>query len=46
MKVECACGWEVEGDEEDVVAETKQHGTDVHNMAVTREQVLAMTVDD
>jgi len=46
MKVECACGWEVVGDEDEVIAETKQHGTDVHNMDVSREQVLAMAVEE
>lgn len=46
MRVECACGWEAVGDEEEVVAETTQHGVDVHNMAVTREQVLAMAVEE
>ena len=46
MRVACACGWEVVGDEDEVIAETKQHGVDVHNMEVTREQVLAMAVEE
>ena len=46
MKVACACGWETIGEEDDVVAETKQHGVDIHNMEVTREQVLAMAVEE
>lgn len=46
MKVECACGWQVAGDEDEVIAETKQHGVDVHNMEVTRDQVLAMAVEE
>jgi predicted small metal-binding protein len=40
--VTCECGFEVSGDEETVVAVTQKHGRDVHNMDVTREQVLAM----
>jgi predicted small metal-binding protein len=40
--VTCECGFETRGDEDTVVAATQQHGRDVHNMDVTREQVLAM----
>jgi len=40
--VTCECGFEIRGDEDVVVVATKQHGRDVHNMDVTREQVLAM----
>jgi predicted small metal-binding protein len=40
--VVCECGFEIRGDEDDVVAQTQQHGRDKHNMDVTREQVLAM----
>ena len=42
--VKCACGWEVRGNEEDVIKATMQHGKDVHNMEVTRDQVLAQVV--
>jgi predicted small metal-binding protein len=40
--VTCECGFEVRGEADDVIAETQKHGRDVHNMDVTREQVLAM----
>ena len=42
LVVTCACGFEVSGEEDDVVAATQEHGRDVHNMDVTREQVLEM----
>jgi len=37
----CACGWEVIGTEDEVVAATQEHAEKVHNMKATREQVLA-----
>jgi predicted small metal-binding protein len=40
--VSCDCGFTVTGDEDTVVAATQEHGREVHNMDVTREQVLAM----
>jgi predicted small metal-binding protein len=40
--VTCACGFTVQGGQDDVVARTQEHGRDVHNMEVTVEQVLAM----
>jgi predicted small metal-binding protein len=46
ITVRCACGWEWAGDVEAVVAATQDHGTRIHNMASTREEVLAMAVDD
>ena len=39
----CSCGWEVRGTEDEVVAAAEEHGRDLHNMSVTREQVLAMS---
>lgn len=41
--VTCDCGFSVRGSEDKVVDETQQHGREVHNMDVTREQVLAMS---
>ena len=46
IKVRCACGWEWAGDVEAVVAATQDHGTRIHNMEATREEVLARAVDD
>jgi uncharacterized protein YndB with AHSA1/START domain len=40
--VMCACGQRWEGTADDVISQVQQHGIDVHNMAVTPEQVLAM----
>jgi predicted small metal-binding protein len=37
----CACGWTVEGQLDDVVEATIDHGKRIHNMEATREQVLA-----
>ena len=42
--VRCVCGWETSGPETSVVAATQEHGLELHNMAATREQVLAMAV--
>lgn len=44
LRVRCACGWEVVGAENDVVEATQEHGRRMHNMAATRDQVLAMAV--
>ena len=37
----CACGWEVAGSLDDVVAATIDHGRRIHNMDATRDQVVA-----
>ena len=42
LVVRCECGFETSGDEAHIVPVVQQHGRDAHNMAVTREQVLAM----
>ena len=44
ITVRCVCGWEATGPTEDVVAATSYHGQRIHNMAATREQILAMAV--
>jgi predicted small metal-binding protein len=44
LRVRCACGWEVVGVEDEVVEATQLHGRRMHNMAATRDQVLAMAV--
>lgn len=46
MRVVCACGWEVQGSDDDVIEQTQQHGKDLHNMDVTPEQVRAMSVPE
>ena len=38
--LKCACGWEVSGTEEEVVAATQEHAEKLHNMRATREEVL------
>jgi len=38
--LKCACGWEVTGPEEEVVAATQEHAEKLHNMRATREEVL------
>jgi hypothetical protein len=40
--VSCVCGQRWEGTAEDVIPLVQRHGIDLHNMAVTAEQVLAM----
>ena len=37
----CACGWEVTGPTDEVVAATIDHGARIHNMVATRDEVLA-----
>jgi hypothetical protein len=37
----CACGWEITGPTDDVVAATIDHGLRIHNMVATRADVLA-----
>jgi predicted small metal-binding protein len=46
--VECDCGWSCRGTEEEIVAACIAHGRDVHQMELSREQVLATArpVDD
>lgn len=44
LTVRCVCGWEVRGSEEEVVAATREHGEQLHNMTASREQILAMAV--
>lgn len=41
--INCDCGFTVRGETDDeIVANAQQHATEVHNMEITREQVLAM----
>jgi hypothetical protein len=40
--VTCACGLEIRGPADQIVARVRQHGRDLHNMDVTDEQALAM----
>jgi predicted small metal-binding protein len=37
----CACGWEMTGPVDEVVAATIDHGKRIHNMVATRDEVLA-----
>ncbi len=41
LRTRCSCGWEIAGNEDEVVAATIDHGLRVHNMAATRDEVLA-----
>jgi hypothetical protein len=41
LRSTCACGWEVTGTADEVVAATIEHGSRVHNMEATADQVLA-----
>ena len=40
-RLRCACGWEVTGTEEEVIAATMEHAQRLHNMQSKREDVLA-----
>jgi len=42
--MQCDCGYVVRGETDDeLVANVQKHAREVHNMEVTREQVLAMS---
>lgn len=43
LRVKCDCGWEAQAEEDALVQLIQQHGQEVHNMEVTREQALAQT---
>jgi len=40
-QLKCACGWEITGPEDEVVAAVQEHGEKMHNMQATREEVLS-----
>ena len=40
-RLQCACGWEITGQEDEVVQAVIEHGEKMHNMRATREEVLA-----
>lgn len=40
-QVTCECGFSAQGTEEELIPIVQRHGREVHNMDVTREQVLA-----
>ncbi len=41
----CMCGWHVQGTEDEVVEQVIAHGRDAHDVATTRDEVLALIVD-
>lgn len=45
-RLRCACGWETRGTTDELVAATQEHGRRLHNMVPTRDEVLAMVIDD
>lgn len=42
LELTCACGWTVTGTEDDIYPLVVEHGRTIHNMEVTREQMLQM----
>jgi predicted small metal-binding protein len=44
IEVTCLCGWTCRGTEEDVIAQVQAHGLEVHGVAATREEILALAV--
>jgi predicted small metal-binding protein len=38
--IECDCGWTFRGAEEELIEATRQHAREVHQLELTREQVL------
>jgi predicted small metal-binding protein len=43
ISISCDCGFTSEGDPDTVVAETQEHGREVHNMDMSREQIMEMS---
>jgi predicted small metal-binding protein len=45
--INCDCGYTARGETDDeLVADAQKHAREVHDMELTREQVLAMAVDE
>jgi predicted small metal-binding protein len=44
-EVTCMCGWQCRGTEEEVITQVQAHGLEVHGVAATREEILALAVD-
>ena len=44
-EVTCLCGWQCRGTEEEVIAQVQAHGLEVHGVAATREEILALAVE-
>jgi predicted small metal-binding protein len=42
LVVKCECGFEVRGQQAELVPQVQKHGREAHNMDATPEQVLAM----
>jgi predicted small metal-binding protein len=40
-EITCECGFNYRGEEDDLVTAVQEHARTVHNMQVSREQVLA-----
>jgi predicted small metal-binding protein len=40
--IECDCGWRFQGSEEELIEACAAHGRDVHDMELSREQILAV----
>ncbi len=40
--IRCECGFETRGTEDELIPVVQKHGRDVHNMEVTRDEVMAM----
>jgi hypothetical protein len=39
------CGWQCRGTEEEVIAQVQAHRLEVHGVAATREEILALAVE-
>jgi predicted small metal-binding protein len=45
--INCDCGYVVRGETDDeLVADAQKHAREVHDMEMTREQVLALAVEE
>jgi predicted small metal-binding protein len=40
-RLKCACGWEITGTDDEVIAAVQQHAEQLHNMQATREEILS-----
>jgi predicted small metal-binding protein len=44
-EVTCMCGWQCRGTDEEVIEQVQAHGREVHGVAATEEEILALAVE-
>jgi predicted small metal-binding protein len=44
-EVTCMCGWQCRGTDGEVIEQVQAHGREVHGVAATEEEILALAVE-